>query len=195
MKQLRSTGCIRAAAATLLAASFASEQAVIASDAAHLAVPFYRQETNGCGPASVAMVQGYWSAHISALAQPVESELRTRLPVTDNQGTLLSDMRRYLDSKGYYVFTIQADSIDLIRQISKGRVPIVALKNKGTADLHYVVVTGLDQRKVWMNDPAKRGPVSVDRRQFDERWSRAANWMLLAVPRGVESESHPVSLR
>jgi ABC-type bacteriocin/lantibiotic exporter with double-glycine peptidase domain len=134
------------------------------------------------------MVQGYWSAHVSNVAQPAESELHASLPVTENHGTLLSDMRRYLDSKGYYVFTIQADPIDLTRQISKGRAPIVALKIKGNTDLHYVVVTGLDQHKAWINDPAKRGPISVDRRKFEERWSHAGNWMLLAVPRGVESE-------
>jgi len=187
MEQHRSRGYVRAAAIILLTA-FALGSAPVAMDAAPLEVPFHHQETNGCGPASVAMVQGYWFAHVSGLAQPVESELHASLPVTENDGTLLSDMRRYLDSKGYYVFTIQADPTDLTRQISKGRVPIVALKNKGNADLHYVVVTGLDQRKAWINDPARRGPNSVDRRKFEERWSHAGNWMLLAVPRSVESK-------
>jgi ABC-type bacteriocin/lantibiotic exporter with double-glycine peptidase domain len=188
MNQRRSAGCARAL--TLLAGSFASAQLVVAMDATPLKVPFHRQETNGCGPASVEMLQGYWSAHRAGLAQPPESELHASLPVSENQGTLLSDMRRYLDSKGYHAFTIQADPTDLTRQISKGRVPIVALKSKAkaNADLHYVVVTGLDQRKVWLNDPAKRGPGSVDRSKFEESWTRAGNWMLLAVPRGVESE-------
>jgi predicted double-glycine peptidase len=155
-------------------------------DAAPLKVPFHRQETNGCGPASVEMVQAYWSTQQAGVAAPAESELHASLPVTGNQGTLLSDMRRYLNSRGYHAFTTQADPTDLTRQIAKGRVPIVALKIKSGTDLHYVVVTGLDQRRVWLNDPAKRGPGSMDRRKFDERWTHAGSWMLLAVPRGAE---------
>lgn len=181
MRKHRSAECIRAAVITLLAA-------VVAMEAAPLNVPFHRQKTNGCGPASIAMLQMYWSAHRAGLSQPAESELRARLPVTESQGTLLSDMRRYLDSRGYHSFTIQADPTDLTLQTSKGRVPIVALKRKDNTDLHYVVVTGLDQRKVWLNDPAKRRPGSMDRRKFESSWTRAGNWMLLAVPRGAESE-------
>ncbi len=193
MRKHRSAGSVRAAALILLAASFASQQAVVAMDAPPLKVPFYRQETNGCGPASIAMLQGYWSALTASLAPPSESELHASLPVTQNQGTLLSDMRRYLDSKGYHAFTIQADSTDLTRQISKGRVLIVALKNKTNTDLHYAVITGLDRRKVWLNDPAKRAPGSVDRGKFEESWNRAGNWMLLAVPRVAEAEQRPIS--
>ena len=192
MRTHRSAGWHRVAVLTLLVA-FASEQAVVALNAAPLRVPFQRQKTNGCGPASIAMLQGYWSAHANGLGQTSESELHASLPVTENQGTLLSDMRRYLDSKGYHAFTIQADSSDVTRQTSKGRVLIVALKIKANADLHFVVVTGLDQQKVWLNDPAKRGPGSVDRRKFEESWARAGNWMLLAVPRVAKSEEHPTS--
>ena len=184
MNRHRPVGCGQAAVVILLAASFA--------DAAPLDVPFHRQETNGCGPASIAMLQTYWSAHESGVAPPSDSDLHASLPVTENRGTLLLDMRHYLDSKGYHAFTIQADPTDLTRQISKGRVLIVALKNKANADLHYVVVTGLDQRKVWLNDPAKRGPGSVDRGKFEKSWTRAGNWMLLAVPRIAESEQRPI---
>jgi predicted double-glycine peptidase len=181
MRKYRSAGWSRIALLTL-AASFALQEAVVATETTSLQVPFQRQETNGCGPASIEMLQGYWSA-LSGLDQTSGSDLHRRLPVTENQGTLLSDMRHYLDSSGYYAFTIQADSSDLTRQLSKGRPLIVALKNKDNADLHYVVVTGLDPRKVWLNDPAKRGPGSMTRERFEKSWARAGNWMLLAVPR------------
>jgi ABC-type bacteriocin/lantibiotic exporter with double-glycine peptidase domain len=134
------------------------------------------------------MLQEYWSAHKGRVAPTADSEVHASLPVTESQGTLLSDMRRYLDSKGYHAFTFQAAPSDLTRQLSKGRVPIVALKNKASGDLHYVVVTGLDRTKVWLNDPAKRGPDSVDRGKFEKGWTLAGNWMLLAVPRQTESE-------
>jgi len=190
MKKHRSAGWRRVAVNTLVA-SFALQHVMLATAAAPLTVPFQRQETNGCGPASIAMLQGYWSAHTNGFGQISKSDLHASLPVTENQGTLLSDMRRYLDSRGYHAFTIQADSFDLARQISKGRALIVALKNKDDADLHYVVVTGLDQRKVWLNDPAKRGPASVDRRKFEKSWARGGNWLLLAVPRMAKSGEQP----
>jgi len=192
MKKHRSSGRGHFAV-IILVASFASQQAIVGSEAAPLMVPFQRQETNGCGPASIAMLLGYWSAHTRGLDQPSGSDLHASLPVTETQGTLLSDMRRYLDSRGYHAFTIQADSSDLSHQISKGRALIVALKNKEHSDLHYVVVTGLDQRKVWLNDPAKRGPGSVDRGRFEKSWARAGNWLLLAVPRVAKSEQQLIS--
>src|SRR5689334_6100084 len=188
MSKHRSAAYVRAAVMIILGASVATQQAAAAMDAAPLKVPFHRQETNGCGPASVAMLQAYWSAHTPGLAEDSESELHASLPVTAKQGTLLSDMRRYLDSRGYHAFTFQAGPADLTRQISRGRVPIIALKNKAGADLHYVVVTGLDQRRIWLNDPAKRRPGSVDRGKFEKDWTLAGNWMLLAVPRGAKSE-------
>ena len=192
MKKHRSSGRGHVAV-IILVASFASQQAIVGSEAAPLTVPFQRQETNGCGPASIAMLQGYWSGHTRGLDQTSGSDLHASLPVTESQGTLLSDMRRFLDSRGYHAFTIQADSSDLSHQISKGRALIVALKNKENADLHYVVVTGLDQRKVWLNDPAKRGPGSVDRGRFEKSWARAGNWLLLAVPRVAKAEQQLIS--
>src|SRR5262245_25218019 len=116
-----------------------------ASTATHLNVPFHAQETNGCGPATVEMLERYWSARVPSIAQPDESKLRAALPVTKDQGTLLSDMRDYLETRGYQAFTLRASATDLSEQIAKGRVPIIALKNKSGADLHYVLVTGLDQ--------------------------------------------------
>ena len=192
MRKHRSIGWGRVAS-IILVASLVPYQAIVASEAAPLTVPFQRQETNGCGPASIAMLQGYWSAHTNGLDRISGSDLHASLPVTESQGTLLSDMRSYLDSRGFYAFTIQADPSDLSNQISKGRALIVALKNKDNADLHYVVVTGLDRRKVWLNDPAKRAPGSVDRTRFEKNWARAGNWLLLAVPRVAKSEQHTSS--
>ena len=160
------------------------EPAGAATDSAPLKVPFIHQETNGCGPATVKMVQAYCLAQGDSVAPTTRPDASANLLVNEEQGVLLSDMRGFWDSSGYYAFTIQGDSADLAHQISKGRVVIVALKKKGsTADLHYVVVAGLDQRRVWLNDPAKRGPGSTDRRKFEESWTRAGKWMLLAVPR------------
>ena len=170
------------AAVMALAGVVSGSQAHAAAGAIPLKVPFHHQETNGCGPASIEMVEMYWSARRAGVSQPSQSEFHTTLPVT-NQGTLLLDMRQYLVSEGYYAFTIQGDAADLGRQVSKGRAPIVALKVNPNADLHYVVVTGLDQHKVWLNDPAKRRPGSINRKKFEKRWTDGGSWMLLAVPR------------
>lgn len=172
----------------LITASLAAIQNGSAESTARIDVPFHHQEKNGCGPASLKMLQGYWSAQQPGLVPPLAANADAALAVSSEQGALLSDMRQYLNSNGFHAFTIQASPTDLAEQLSKGRVPIVVLRNNPNADLHYVVVTGLDERRVWLNDPAKSKPGNADRRKFEESWNRAGAWMLLAVPRRAKSE-------
>jgi ABC-type bacteriocin/lantibiotic exporter with double-glycine peptidase domain len=161
---------------------FAGGQMVLAGETFRITVPFHRQQKNGCGPASVEMLESYWSAQQPEIVPATRTTLRTRLTASQDQGALLSDMRDYLISNGYHAFTFQASSADLKEQLSKGRVPIVALKSNRKSDLHYVVVTGIDEHQMWLNDPAKRKPGHVDRAKFLDSWIRAGGWMLLAVP-------------
>lgn len=186
----RATGRVAVASAAVVLASFAiaGEPAL---NTAHLEVPFLHQEENGCGPTSIAMVESYWSARYPGVPPPAKAALAASLPVSDDQGTLLSDMRRYFESDGYRAFTIRAFSRDLMEQIAKGRAPIVGVKRKEDADLHYVVVTGIDERKVWWNDPAKKKPGSIDRAKFEQSWRRGGGWMLLAVPGQTVAKTQP----
>src|ERR1700730_4036845 len=110
-----------------------------------LDVPFVKQEKDGCGAASIAMVMQYWQAQHG---QPVNgasdaSQIQRTLYSAKAHGIYASDMERYLQEKGFRTFTIRGEWEDLKQHLEKGRPLIVALKPVSGGALHYVVVTGV----------------------------------------------------
>jgi predicted double-glycine peptidase len=152
-----------------------------------LDVPFVKQEKDGCGAASIAMVMQYWQRQQGEpLSQGSDATHIQRLLYSAKaHGIYASDMESYLKEKGFRAFTIRGEWEDLKLHLDKGRPLIVALKPVGGgAPLHYVVVTGLDQEQgiVMVNDPAQRKLLKQDRSGFEEEWSAAGKWTLLALP-------------
>ena len=152
-----------------------------------LDVPFVKQEKDGCGAASIAMVMQYWlrqkgqPAHGSADAAEIQRALYSR----QVHGIYASDLERYFQRQGYRTFSFRGEWTDLKQHLEKGRPLIVALKPaSGNMPLHYVVVTGLEweQGLVLVNDPAQRKLLKQDRPSFEREWSAAGKWTLLALP-------------
>jgi ABC-type bacteriocin/lantibiotic exporter with double-glycine peptidase domain len=159
---------------------------------AWLDVPFVRQEKNGCGAASIAMVMQYWQGHQGKLPSVDAEQIQRALYSPRAHGIYASDMKRFLQQHGFRTFAFTGEWEDLKEQLEKGRPLIVALK-LGHADLHYVVVTGVDwqQGVVLKNDPAERKLIKQDRSIFEKEWKAAGNWTLLAVPQQGDYRSHP----
>jgi len=175
-----------------------------------LDVPFVKQEKNGCGAASIAMVMQYWQRQPAqrqsgqrqsgqrvdqdADAQTIQRALYSRR----GHGIYASDLERYLQQHGFRTFAFQGRLDDLKQHLAKGRPLIVALKpvvlkpERGDAS-HYVVVTGLDwdQGLVLKNDPAERKLLKQGQADFEREWKAAGNWTLLAVPDATQNESVP----
>src|SRR5882757_4160139 len=113
-----------------------------------LDVPFVKQEKDGCGAASIAMVMQYWQHQRSEPANPDADAIQIQhlLYSAKARGIFASDMERYFREKRFRTFTIRGEWEDLKQHLDKGRPLIVALKPAGGgASLHYVVVTGVDQ--------------------------------------------------
>ncbi|HMH01935.1 MAG TPA: C39 family peptidase [Terriglobales bacterium] len=152
-----------------------------------LDVPFVKQEKNGCGAASIAMVMQYWMLR---QGRPQTSsgdavQIQRALYSGHAQGIYASDLERYLQQQGFRTFAFPGEWNDLKQQLEKGRPLIVALKpDSGNMPLHYVVVAGLDweQALVLINDPAQRKLLKQNRSSFEREWSAAGKWTLLAVP-------------
>lgn len=151
-----------------------------------LDVPFVRQEPDGCGAASIAMVMQYWERQ---QGRPDASTTNARqiqraLYSSSARGIYALDMERYFQRQGYRTFAIHGEWADLKQHLQNGRPLIVALKPGAGAPLHYVVITGLDweQGLVLMNDPGQRKLLKEDRSRFEQEWSAAGKWTLLAVP-------------
>ena len=163
-----------------------------------LDVPFVKQERNGCGAASIAMLMQYWQRQEPSLlttgsdadAQQIQRVLYSSLA----HGIYASDLQRYLQQHGFRSFAFSGNWSDFRQNLEKGRPLIVALKpGPGSAPLHYVVVTGLDweHQVLLINDPAERKLLKRERTDFERQWKQAGNWTLLAVPYPGAAPSAP----
>jgi ABC-type bacteriocin/lantibiotic exporter with double-glycine peptidase domain len=159
----------------------------VAADASGLwlDVPFVKQEKEGCGAAVTAMVMQYWQKKqghaIDASAD--QAHIQQAIFSKPAHGAYASDLKEYLEQHGFRAFSLRGDWDLLQQHLAKGRPLIVALKPRsGDAPLHYVVVAGLDESVVLMNDPAQRKLLKEERSTFQREWDAAGNWTLLAVP-------------
>src|ERR1700756_4886266 len=125
-----------------------------------LDVPFVKQEKNGCGAASVAMVMQFWQRQQGRALDAASdaSQIQLSLYSSRGHGIYASDLERYLRGRGFRTFSLSGTTSDLDQHLQKGRPLIVALKPAGQSPLHYVVVTGVDTENhlVLLNDPAER---------------------------------------
>jgi ABC-type bacteriocin/lantibiotic exporter with double-glycine peptidase domain len=160
--------------------------AAAASPAIWLDVPFVKQEKNGCGAASIAMVMQYWrrkqGAPLPETANPIR--IQQALYAAEAHGIYASGVERYFEQNEFQTFAFAGAWADLQEHLQQGRPLMVAIK-PGAGALHYVVVAGLDsdQGLVLVNDPAQRKLLKEDRSSFEREWSAAGNWTLLALPR------------
>lgn len=178
----------------VMAYSFLCGMALAAEQGAvWLDVPFIKQEKNGCGAASIAMVMQYWNRQQTGQpAIPTEDEIQRALYSRQARGIRASDLERYLQQHGFRTFAIGGEWADLQQHLENGRPLIVAL-HSGHDDFHYVVVTGLDRKQelVLKHDPAERKLLKQHRSDFEKEWKAAGNWTLLAVPEPTpDSFSH-----
>ena len=147
-----------------------------AAASAPLDVPFFHQQTNGCGAASVAMVMHYWEK------REAPEHVYQQLYKADQKGILLSDMKRYLEESGFRAFTLRGKWNDVEQHLAKGRPIIVGLKKNRAARIHFAVVIGADRDHVWLNDPTRKKASRVNRAGFERQWTMADRWMLLSTP-------------
>src|SRR5216684_2670567 len=152
-----------------------------------LDVPFVKQEKDGCGAASIAMVMQYWQLQQGRSGNPTADAAQIQRALHSNaaHGIYASDMQRYFQQNGYVTFAFAGQWSDLKQHLEKGRPLITALKPGSIVPLHYVVVAGLDQERqlVLLNDPAQRKLLKEDRSSFEQEWTGAGRWTLLAVPK------------
>jgi ABC-type bacteriocin/lantibiotic exporter with double-glycine peptidase domain len=152
-----------------------------------LDVPFVKQEKDGCGAASIAMVMQYWLRQQGRTADENAdaAQIQRALYSSSARGIYASDLERYFQQHGFRTFAFPGEWTDLKQHLEKGRPLIVALKPApGRTPLHYVLVTGLEWKQglVLVNDPAQRKLRKQDRPSFEREWGAAGKWTLLALP-------------
>jgi ABC-type bacteriocin/lantibiotic exporter with double-glycine peptidase domain len=160
-----------------------------------LEVPFVHQVKAGCGSAAIAMVMQYWASRQPGLdaAAADAGRIDQVLPPDSKKGIQGQALKRYLEEHGFAAFAFSGEVSDLQQHLTKGRPVVVALELNGVrAPLHYVVVVGLKEKAVLVNDPARGKLIEIDLHRFLLAWKPAGNWALLAVPRtDSQSMRHP----
>jgi predicted double-glycine peptidase len=130
------------------------------------------------------MIMQYWQRQQHQVVSADLQEIEKSLYSEKAHGAYASDLKRYLDNRGYQTFVFRGEWSDLEQHLKKGRPLIVALKPRGQSELHYAVVAGLDEEHnvVLTNDPAQRKLLKQARSDFEKEWKATDNWTLLAVP-------------
>lgn len=182
-------GLLRIASCAVVAAAMIAVSHANSTPGVILDVPFIAQPKNGCGAASIAMVMEYWQRDNATAAKPGQADVQAiqrALYSKKANGILASAMQRYFEDAGYRTFAINGRWSDLRENIQKGRPLIVGLAPEGPHDpLHYVVVAGIDWENNWVfvNDPALRKLLKMDRANFEKQWAATKDWTLLALPK------------
>src|SRR6185369_13804839 len=122
-----------------------------------LDVPFVKQEQNGCGAATIAMVMEYWRQQPGQnLGQgPPPQQILNDLYAKEARGIYASEMESYFRQHGFRVFAFQGGWDDIEQHLGKGRPLIVALQPGSRSPRHYVVVAGANELRKRMEGSRK----------------------------------------
>ncbi len=145
----------------------------------HIPVPFFPDDKDQCGPATLASVLTFWG--VPTDPQDLRKEVyRPRLGGTLPMDLLLAAQTRGLDA------AIYAGGLDDLKAELAAGHPLVAFLNLGSSLFpqgHYVVVTGYDDRRrgVYIHSgPLRDDFVSYER--FLRSWEKTGRLTLLVLP-------------
>lgn len=145
-------------------------------------VPFYDQDDNHCGPAVLAGVVSFWGRTAGNTARHHAGA----------SGTLPLDVEQYLHEAGFETKSLKGNIKTLTARVRQN-IPVIALLDIGFGPYripHYVTVIGFDEvnKVVILHDGITQNKV-IGYDSFVRYWSRAAFWMVVAVPASVKEHS------
>lgn len=140
-------------------------------------VPFHENRYDDCGPASLAMVLGYWSYDI-----PV-AEIHAHIYSPGARGTLTTDMEWFARREGFDARIQRGTIVQLIEYLNRD-IPVVIMVDFSPTlpqANHYKVVIGYGERHFVAHSgisPAKR----ISEKRLERLWRRNDGWMLVVTP-------------
>ena len=144
-----------------------------------LAVPFFPDGTDQCGPSVLASVLGYWG-------KPAEpGDLKKEIDRAHLKGALTVDMLLAAQERGLAADVGGGGLVEVRRELDAGR-PVIAFLNVGFRAYpigHYLVITGYDDaRQVIFAHSGKKRDRRIAYKTFDKAWERTERWALLIQP-------------
>jgi len=141
-------------------------------------VPFIRQDSQFCGPASLASVMAFHGVPED------QKTIGAKVYSEKLQGALITDLERYARQKGFETKSGQGTVEELKAEMDRRR-PVMVLVDLGfwvVSKPHYLVVIGYDDEGFTAHDgytPANRYPYA----RFNEIWGKMGNAYLLVYKR------------
>jgi ABC-type bacteriocin/lantibiotic exporter with double-glycine peptidase domain len=144
-----------------------------------LAVPFFPDDSDQCGPSVLASVLTYWGRPESP------ANLRRELYRARLKGALTVDLLLAAQGRGFAA-EMAEDGLGRIRaELDAGR-PVIAFLDVGMTVLavgHYIVITGYDDggRRFFAHSGMSRDK-AITYDKFEKQWKAAGQWALLIQP-------------
>ncbi|HXW64206.1 MAG TPA: PA2778 family cysteine peptidase [Burkholderiaceae bacterium] len=141
-------------------------------------VPFYAQERDHCGPATLAMALG-----ASGLTRDPES-IDATVFVPGRAGSLAPEMLAAARRQGRLAVQLPPNLVSVLREVDAGN-PVIVLQNLGLSFYpvwHYALVIGYDvgnDQILMHSGPQPRMRMSLE--LFEHTWTRGGSWAMVAV--------------
>src|SRR5262249_38682364 len=148
---------------------------LVLAAAALLSVPYVPQRAEGCGPAALTMVLRFWGRPV------LHDEVAASLADPELRGTAGARLVSVAEGEGLRAAAVQGDLALVGASLARGRPRIVAL-DEGQPLLHDVVVVGIEDGVVVVNDPARGAERRLAWPHFERRWAAAGSWTLVVAP-------------
>jgi len=147
-------------------------------------VPFFPDDTDQCGPSTLASVLSFWD-------RPTPPDvLRSEIYLPNIKGTLPMDLLPAVESRGLKATVTNGTLEDLQRHVREGR-PVLAYFDLGLAMVtrgHYVVVTGFDGEGIHAHS-GKKPDSRISYRKLERIWGRTDRWMLVVEGPAEEKQT------
>lgn len=143
-------------------------------------VPFFPQDENYCGPASLASVLGYWGQNLT------QEDVARDVYTPQIKGTITVDMVNYIRRKGFEAVVYNGGMDRLKEEIDRGH-PLILFLHMGVSMMprrHYIVVVGYDESRESVIAYSGGGKnILIPYGELMKGWERTGNWTLLILPK------------
>jgi len=139
-----------------------------------LNVPFERQKSEFCGPASLSSVIRYYGQNIS------QEEIAKSVYLRNLKGALITDLENFAKEKGFKTILKKSD-IDEIKKFIDERKPVIALLDYGYLFItkpHYVVIIGYNDDGFIINDGYEE-KINMSYGEFLDKWEKLGKVILV----------------
>lgn len=174
-------GCTTSAVVLAIVALTGPAYSAVPTAAAVLiaGVPFFPQETDGCGPAALASLLAFYDL-------PVElGALTLELVHPTLRGTLPLDLEQAARKRGFRT-DVRAGDLESLRTALRAGQPVIALLDVGSRLAprgHFVVVVGFDDARQRLRLHSGLAPyVEYAYAEFHANWQKTQNWQMTIAP-------------